>query len=272
MVYLNGVTKILTEQESLLGVSITGCMDSPDLLLSPTLLQEGAKVVTETNIVWAKKLGINPSARCTCVKPEGTNSLVLMSASGAHPHHARRYFRRIQCNKHEPIYKYFKSINPHMCEPGVWSANKTDDVVMFPLQVSDKAMVKEDLDAVKHLELIKLIQENWVIPGSTKYNDKKVTHNVSCTIQVADDEWAKVTKYIYDNKQDFAAVSFLAKIGDKLYKQAPMEAITTPEDETKWNDIINNYKRVDYKKLKEEDDTTALMEVASCSGGKCDLI
>jgi ribonucleoside-diphosphate reductase alpha chain len=272
MVYLSRVTKELTEKEALLGVSITGFMDSPDILLTAEMLQEGSKLVVKTNELWAKKLGINPAARCTCVKPEGTNSIVLMSASGAHPHHSRKYFRRIQCNKHEPIYKYFKSINPHMCEPSVWSANKTDDVVMFPLSVDENAIVKEDLTALKHLEYIKLIQENWVLPGSTIHNEKNITHNVSCTIQVADDEWEEVTKYIYNNKKNFAAVSFLAKIGDKLYKQAPMESVSTKEDKDKWDDIVSNFKKVDYKKLKEEEDTTALMAVAACSGGKCDLL
>ena len=272
MAYLSIATKTLTEQEALLGVSITGFMDSPELLLNPVTLREGAEVVIKTNEIWAKKLGINPAARCTCVKPEGTNSLVLMSASGAHPHHARRYFRRIQCNKQEPVYKFFKSLNPHMTEPGVWSANKTDDVVAFPLSVGDKAIVKDDLTAVKHLEIIKLVQENWVKPGSVVYNTKPVSHNVSCTIQIADDEWDKAANYIYENRNNFAAVSMLSKIGDKLYKQAPMEAVTTPEDEVKWNNMVTNYKKVDYRKLKEQEDTTALMQVASCAGGKCDLL
>jgi ribonucleoside-triphosphate reductase (thioredoxin) len=272
MAYLSNVTKLLTEKEALLGVSITGFMDSPDLLLDPEILKEGAKVVIETNELWAKKLGISPAARCTCVKPEGTNSLVLMSASGAHPHHSRRYFRRIQCNKHEPAYQYFKSINPHMCEPGLWSATKTDDVVTFPLQINDKAIVKKDLSALDHLKYIMLIQKNWVCTGGTINNTSNITNNVSCTVQVGDDEWKDVINYIYKHRASFAAVSFLSKIGDKLYKQSPMEDITTEEDEKRWKYIIDKYRKVDYKNLKEEDDTTALMEVASCAGGKCELV
>ena len=269
MAYLSGVAKTLTEKDALLGVSITGIMDSPDVLLSPEVLKEGAEKAVEINKLWAKKLNINQAARVTCVKPEGTNSLILMSASGAHPHHSRKYFRRVQCNRNDPVYKYFKSINPHMCEPGVWSANKTDEVITFPLQVSEKAVIKQDLTAVKHLELIRLIQQNWVLPGQV--TGVNPTHNVSCTIQVADDEWDKVEEFLYTNKQYFAAVSLLSKIGDKLYKQAPMEDVTTEEDKLKWDQLVQHYKKLDYKKLKEEEDTTSLLETASCAGGKCEI-
>jgi len=270
--YLNQAAKKLTEQEALLGVSITGVMDNPEVLLNKENQAEAAKHAVSINDLWARKLGINPAARVTCIKPEGTSSLVLRSASGIHPHHARRYFRRVQCNKMDPVYKYFKSINPHMCEPGVWSANKTDDVITFPLTVSDQAMVKADLDATKHLEIVKSTQQSWVLEGVNKeHNNKPVTHNVSCTILVKDDEWDTVIDYLFDNREFFSAVSLLPLIGDKLYKQAPLEAVTTQADEELWSKLVTGYTPVDYRKLKEEEDTTRVQESAACAGGKCEL-
>lgn len=270
--YLNQAARKLTEQEALLGVSITGVMDNPDVLLNPANQTEAAKYAVEINDLWARKLGINPAARVTCIKPEGTSSLVLRSASGIHPHHARRYFRRVQCNKVDPVYKHFKAANPHMCEAGVWSANKTDDVITFPLTIAEQAMVKSDLNALKHLEIVKSTQQNWVLNGANEtHNAKPVTHNVSCTILVKDDEWDTVIDYLFDNREFFSAVSLLPLIGDKLYKQAPLEAVTTEADEALWDKLVSGYTPVDYRKLKEEEDTTRVQESAACAGGKCEL-
>jgi ribonucleoside-diphosphate reductase alpha chain len=197
----------------------------------------------------------------------------LESASGAHPHHARRYFRRIQCNKLDSVYQYMKKHNPHLCEESVWSANNKDDVITFPIEVSSQSIIKNDLSAIKHLNYIKFIQENWVNVGShIDTNKKKITHNVSCTILVKDDEWKDAIKYIYDNRTRFSAIALLPYVGDKLYKQSPMEAITTNEDEIKWLDIVSKYKPVDYKKLDEIDDNTELIQASACGGGRCGII
>jgi len=131
--YLSLTAETLTKEESLLGVSITGIMDNPDILLDPVLQAEMAEFAKQINLDWAIKLGINPASRITCVKPEGTSSLFLGTASGIHPHHSRRYFRRVQNNTMDNVYKFFKKHNPHMCEPSVWSANQTDDIIAFPI-------------------------------------------------------------------------------------------------------------------------------------------
>lgn len=271
MTYLSQAARKLTEQEALLGVSITGVMDNPKLLLDPEVQKEMANYAITINKKWAEKIGINQAARVTCIKPEGTSSLVLRSASGIHPHHAHRYFRRVQCNKMDPVYKYFNSINPHMCEPGVWSANKTDDVITFPLTVPEAAMVKADLPALKHLEIVKATQQNWVAGGATEVNKKPISHNVSCTVIVKDDEWDAVIAYLFDNKDHFSAVSLLPFIGDKLFKQAPLEAVVTEEDEQHWLNLITNYKPVDYRKLQEDEDSTRVQETSSCAGGRCEI-
>ena len=271
--YFSHVSKQLTENESLIGVSITGIMDNPEILLNEQIQIEGAKLVVEINKVWAKKIGINSCARATCIKPEGTTSLVLGSASGIHPHHAKRYFRRIQCNKIDPVYKYFKKLNPHMCEESVWSANKTDDIVTFPIMTSKTSIVKADLTSIQHLNYIKNTQKNWVTTGSDiDANKKRITNNVSCTVIVKDNEWEETIKYIYENRNYFSAIALIPFVGDKLYKQAPMESIVTDEDEVKWFNLIKSYKVVDYKTFEENEDATVLAQNLACSGGKCELL
>ena len=267
--YLGLTSEELTKKEGLLGVSITGMMDSPDIIFNKEYQRESAKVAVETNKIWAKKIGINPAARVTCIKPEGTNSIVLLSASGIHAHHARKYFRRIQVNKDCNVYKFFKMFNEHACEASVWSENKTDDIITFPIEVSEKARIKADLTAIEHLKLIKLTQENWVNAGTTEFNTKPLNHSVSCTVIVKPEEWDEVEKYLFDNQASFTAVSLLPATGDKDYQQAPMEAVITPEDEKKFNDLVVNWSKVDYKKLVEDDDATSVTTELACGGGKC---
>lgn len=269
--YLSKAAQKLTEEEALLGVSITGMMDNPKILLDKDNQREMAAYSKEVNKVWAIKLSINQAARITCVKPEGTSSIVLQTSSGIHPHHARRYFRRIQCNQQDNVYRHLKKANAHATEHSVWSATKTDDVTTFPLTVKDQAIVKFDLIALKHLDYIKSTQQNWVIPGTTEANKKPVEHNVSCTVLIKEDEWDSVINYLFENRRFFAAVSLLPSSGDKIYKQAPMEIIETEEDERKWLDLISGWKQVDYKTLREDEDETQPQAEMVCAGGACEL-
>jgi len=269
--YLRNTSRELTEDEALLGVSITGMMDNPKVLLNAKNQNECAEIAVETNQKWAKKLGVNPAARVTCIKPEGTSSLVLSSASGIHPHHSRRYLRRIQCNKIDNVYQYFRLFNDKHCEESVWSANKTDDVVTFPIEITNGALTKKDLDAFKHLEYIKSTQQNWVLPGTTKYNKKKTTHSVSCTVLIEEGQWDKVATYLYENRDYFAAVSLLSSTGDKDFKQAPMEDIITEKDEKLFNRLSQSLSPVDYTVLEEATDETSLQQVLACAGGNCEI-
>ncbi len=270
--YLNHASKILTEEESLLGCSMTGIMDNPDILLNPENQKEFAQFAVKVNQEWSKKINVNPAARITCVKPEGTSSLVLGTGSGIHPHHARRYFRRVMANKQENIYRFFKKQNKDLCEASVWSATKTDDVVSFPIEVSEKAIIKSDFNAISHLKAIKSTQQNWVMNGISEYNKKPIEHNVSCTVIVKENEWKDVIKYIYNNRKFFAAISLIPDTGDKIYPQSPMEAIITEHDEERWKNIIKNFHPVNYKDLKEDDDYTKPTQEISCSGGACNII
>jgi ribonucleoside-diphosphate reductase alpha chain len=153
----------------------------------------------------------------------------------------------------------------------VYSANKTDDVISFPIEIADNAMVKSDLTAIQHLEIIKSTQENWVNPGTTDVNTKPLKHSVSCTVLVDDHEWDEVTDYLFKNQEYFTAVSLLPKIGDKIYSQAPLEAVLTEEDLKKWNDLYDNWTPVPYTKLSELDDETIHTSEAACAGGNCEV-
>ena len=269
--YLSRAARKITEQEALLGVSVTGWMDNPKTLLDEDNQKEAAIAALEENEIWAKKIGINPAARVTCVKPEGTSSIILGAASGIHPHHSRRYFRRIQCNKLDNVYNFFKIYNPDLCEESVWSANKTDDVLTFPVEIPEGAMVKEDLTAIKHLGIIKNAQENWVNYGTSKHNKKNIKHSVSCTVLVDEDEWDKVVKYLFENRENFTAVSLLPKTGDKIYKQAPMEAVISKEDEKRFEKLSKEIEKVDYTKLEEAHDETKPQDEVACGGNGCEI-
>ena len=270
MKYLGAVTQVINERESLLGVSICGILERPDVLLDPATLRAGAERCIATNRAVAEAIGINPAARITCVKPEGTASLLLGTASGIHPHHARRYFRRVQAARTEPVYQFFKLNNPHMAEVYGMKADTTD-VLTFPIQAPDGAILKKDINALTFLDMVKLVQENWVIPGTAheQYN-KGLRHNVSNTVTVNPAEWEGVADFIWDNQAFFTGVSMLGASGDKDYAQAPYEEVTTAADIAKWNALA--YVPVDYSMMVEGADYTALADVAACAGGACEIV
>lgn len=230
--YLGPVTKRILERESLLGVSITGMMDNPEILFDPKLQRKMAQLILDINAQIAEKIGVNPCARATCVKPAGTTSCILGTASGIHAHHARRYIRRSQGNWMEPPLQHFKQFNPLAVEKSVWSANGTDEVVSFCIEVPKGAKTKNDMSAISMLEHVKLTQKNWVSAGVRKERcaAEWLTHNVSNTITVRDDEWEEVIDYIYENRRFFAGISLLSIKGDKDYPQAPFTSIYTPKE------------------------------------------
>jgi len=270
--YLGPVTRVINEREALIGVSICGVLDNPGILLDAATLRRGAEVVKAVNAAAAHALGINRAARTTCVKPEGTSSLVLNAGSGIHPHHARRYFRRVQASSGDRIYRWFKQHNPHMCEKSVY--NEGTEVIAFPVEAPPHALLKDDVPALRLLDAVRLVQENWVQGGRavTTYTDAH--HNVSNTVTVQDNEWGPVGDFIWDNQHAFTGVALLGSSGDKDYRQAPREAISTREDVRKWNSL--HYNPVDYAKVPEKEDHTAGSEhrgaAVACSGGKCELV
>ena len=230
--YLGKTTNAIFEREALLGVSLTGIMEKHELVLTEKVLKKGAKIAVDTNKALAKKIHINQAARVTCLKPEGTSSSMLGTSSGIHPHHAKRYIRHVQANILEPPYQYFKSYNPQACEKSAWSANDTDEVVKFPIEVPDGSKLKNQLPAVEMLGVVKDAQRNWVHSGKNRSlcTQDFLSHNVSNTVTVQPDEWEDVTKFIYDNRKFFAGISLIPQSGDKDYPQAPFTTVYTSRE------------------------------------------
>lgn len=230
--YLGEITERIVRREALLGVSITGMMDSADVLFNPEFQKMAAELASHTNTEVAGRIGINAAARVTCIKPSGTASCLLGCASGIHLHHARRYMRQVQANKMETPFLAFSAVNPHACEDSVWSANRTDAVISFCCEVDEKAKIKPDMTAVQFLEMVKLTQNNWVHFGKNtdRCTQPWLSHNVSNTINVRSNEWDDVGNFIFDNQDSFTAVSLLGMTGDKDYPQAPFQAVYTQDE------------------------------------------
>lgn len=230
--YLGPISEKIFEREALLGVSLTGTMEKHDLVLTEKVLTRGAKIAVETNKKIAEKIKINQAARVTCLKPEGTSSSMLGTSSGIHPHHAKRYIRHVQANVLEAPYQHFKKSNPQACEKSSWSANDTDEVIKFPIEVPDGAKLKNQLPAVEMLAIVKETQKNWVHSGKNRSlcTQDYLSHNVSNTVTVKSDEWDDVTKYIYDNRKYFAGISLIPQSGDKDYPQAPFTTVYTSRE------------------------------------------
>lgn len=237
--FINPVSKKIFEREALLGVSITGWMNNPHILLQPEILQRGATLIREVNRYVAKLIGINPAARTTCCKPSGNASVLLKTSSGVHGEHAPMYIRNMQMNKESEVAQLIKATNPYMVEESVWSQNKTDYVISFPIIAPKTSIWKKDLYGVNLLEKVKLIQQNWVEYGTdvSLCVDPTVRHNVSNTVDVLPNQWDEVEEYLFDNRQYFAGVSLLSSTGDKDYAQAPFTAIETEEE------IVKKYGR-----------------------------
>lgn len=268
--YLSPVSRLITEREALLGVSICGVLDRPEVLLNPEVLRTGAEVVKAVNLVVARAIGIHPAARTTCVKPEGTASLLLGTSSGLHPHHAVRYFRRVQSNTLDPVFNHFKKANPHMVETSVYDPHGRTEVITFPVEGPEFGIYRDDIDAATHLDYIRQVQVNWVQAGR-RHEDHSpgLHHNVSCTVTVRPDEWDLVADRIWQHRDSFTGVALLQEAGDKAYAQAPREAVASTDDVRRWNQL--QYQPVRYTELVEDEDITELKHVIACAGGSCDL-
>lgn len=268
--FIGPISKLINDRDRLLGVSICGVMNNPQILLNPEILQKGAQICKQVNLVISKLLGINPAARITCVKPEGTASLVLNSGSGIHAEHFYYYFRRVTAKFDEPVFNYFKKYNPSLIEKSTYK-DKTY-YVMFPVQPDSRSLTKESMNPLTFLETVKLVQTNWVLPGTNPNRSPNAFHNVSntCTVPDIPEMWDKVRDYIWKNRYYFTGISLLQASGDKLYKHAPRESVTTKEDEELWNNM--QVTKVDYTQMVEEDDNTSLKETVACAGGACEIV
>ena len=223
--YLSKETKEITEREALIGVSITGWMNNPNILFDEKNMTDAAQEVLRINKIVAKLIGINPAARATCAKPAGNASVILGTESGIHGAHSDVYFRNVQMNEQDATLEIIRRINPAMVEKSVWSNNGTDYVVSFPVFTKKGSITKDQLLGVKQLEYVKKAQQFWVEAGTDVdlCVDKRLRHNISNTITV--DDWDEVEQYIFDNRQWFAGISLMSAAGDKSYAQAPFTEV-----------------------------------------------
>jgi ribonucleoside-diphosphate reductase alpha chain len=225
--YLDANTKKIFEREALLGVSVTGWMNNPDVLFDADVQREGAEIVKRVNREVAALTGINPAARTTCVKPSGNASVLLQTASGIHAEHSPRYIRHIQLNKDTEVAKLIAESNPYMVEESVWSANGTDYCIGFPIVAPAGSLYREETYGTALLEKVSMVQNNWVEAGTNieLCAQPTIRHNVSNTVTVQPHMWSEVEDYVYDNRHSFAGISFLAGMGDKDFAQAPMTEV-----------------------------------------------
>jgi ribonucleoside-diphosphate reductase alpha chain len=229
--YLSESSTKIFQREALLGVSVTGWMNNPDILLDSEIQIEGANIVKQVNKEVAELLNINAAARTTCVKPSGNASVLLETASGIHAEHSPRYLRHVQMNKEAEVANLIAETNPYMVEESVWSTNRTDYCIAFPVISPKGSLYKEDLFGVDLLEKVQLVQQNWVEAGTNEHlcADSTLRHNVSNTVTVPEHMWGQVEGYLFANKNYFAGVSFLSGSGDKDFNQAPMTEVLTEE-------------------------------------------
>ena len=260
--YINKKWKNNTEEERLLGVSLTGIMDHELLSCAkrenyehgelPRLLDSLREKAVETNKFYAEAIGIEPSAAITCVKPSGTVSQLTDTASGIHPRYAPFYIRRIRADKKDPLGNFMISKGYHH-EDDVM--NKSNWVFSFPVKAPAHATFTKDVSAVKQLELWKIYQDHWC------------EHKPSITVYVGEDEWMDVGAWVYSNIEVLSGVSFLPR-DTGVYRQAPYEEIT----EDKYNELMKTQNiDIDWTEFHEDTDNTENTKTLACTAGVCEL-
>lgn len=258
--YLRKKWKDNTEEERLLGVSLTGIMDNPLMTLKNSGLEKTLEhlrnVAIDTNREWAERLGIPVSAAITCVKPSGTVSQLVDSASGIHARHSHYYIRTVRGDNKDPLTQFMKDQGiPN--EPDVSKPNTTT-VFSFPMKAPENAVVTEDMSAIDQLKLWLAYQRHWC------------EHKPSVTINVRKDEWFAVGAFVYEHFDEMSGVSFLP-YNDHTYQQAPYQEIGASDYEVLLSAMPES---IDWAKLRdyEVEDTTTSSQTLACTGGSCEIV
>ena len=230
--YLGATTERIVAREALLGVSMTGMMDAPELAFDPGVQERMARLIVAVNAELAPRIGIRPAARTTCIKPAGTTSCILGTASGIHPHHAKRYFRRVQARSGEAPLAWFKERNPRAVERSVWNPNGTDEVITFCVEVPAAARVRDEVGAVPLLDAVLATKRHWIDAGRVDERCVRpwLSHNVSNTVTVREGEWQAVEEWIWTHRQEVAGIALLAEGGELDYPQAPFSSVWTYDE------------------------------------------
>ena len=258
--YLRKVWQRNTEEERLLGVSLTGIMDN-QLMTTENhklagVLDDLRNIALATNHEYADLLGIPQSAAITCVKPSGTVSQLVDSASGIHARHSPYYIRTVRGDNKDPLTQFMidKGV-PN--EPCVFKADTTT-VFSFPVQSPPMAMTRDDMTAIDQLETWLMYQRYWC------------EHKPSVTISVRDDEWLDVGAFVYKHFDEMSGVSFLPH-SDHTYQQAPYQDCSKEE----YEELLKTMpKKIDWNKLSEyeQEDNTKSSQTFACSGDVCEVV
>jgi ribonucleoside-diphosphate reductase alpha chain len=255
--YLRDVWKMTTFRDALLGIGMTGIASGEVLQYN---LEVAAKIAVKTNQLISETIGTNEAARVTCIKPSGTTSLVLGTASGIHAWHAPHYLRTMRFNKSEDLAAYLAVNHPELCEDDVLRPKDTV-CVRIPVKAPEGSIFRTE-SSIETLERVKRFATEWILPGHVQGDN---THNVSATISI-DNNWEEVGQWMWDNRAHYNGLSVLPFFGG-TYKQAPFEDIT----EEQYNARINTLKAIDLTKVMELDDTVDFGQVAACAGGACEI-
>ena len=258
--YLRKIWQTNTEEERLLGVSLTGIMDNPLMTnknkgLDRTL-EHLKSVAVATNAEWAKRLGIPVSTAISCVKPSGTVSQLVDSASGIHARHSPYYIRTVRGDNKDPLTQFMKDQGvPN--EPDVMKPDATT-VFSFPMKAPTGAVCTADMSAIEQLEMWLSYQRSWC------------EHKPSVTINVKNSEWLAVGAFVYEHFDEMSGVSFLP-YNEHTYQQAPYQEV----DKTEYKDLLKLMpKALDWSKLSayESEDNTSGSQTLACSGDSCEIV
>jgi ribonucleoside-triphosphate reductase (thioredoxin) len=258
--YLRKIWQKNTEEERLLGVSLTGIMDNPLLSFANAGLEKTLEhlkdVAVTTNAKWAERLGIPTSTAITCVKPSGTVSQLVDSASGIHARHSPYYIRTVRGDNKDPLTQFMKDQGiPN--EPDVTKPDSTT-VFSFPMKSPEGAITRNDMTALEQLELWLIYQRNWC------------EHKPSITVTVRDHEWMEVGAWVYKHFDEVSGVSFLPH-SDHIYQQAPYQEVS----EREYKDAVALMPElIDWAKLREyeKEDTSKGTQTFACVGGSCEIV
>lgn len=259
--FLSQEWKKNSEEERLLGVSLTGIWDNPITYGKISMgqlrgrLKRWRELTHEVNADWAGRLGISPSAAITTVKPSGTVSCLVDSASGIHPRHSKHYIRRVRMDAKDPLCRLMMDQGvPN--EPCVVNPDATV-IFSFPLGAPDSAVTRTDVSAMRHLELWMVYKKYWT------------DHNPSVTIEYTDEEYMEIGDWVYKNFDDIQGISFLPRT-EHVYQQAPFE----PIDEVTYKIACDKMPYIKWNELSnyEQMDNTKSSQTFACSGGNCDVV
>ena len=250
-----------TEEERLLGVSLTGILDNKMMANQtndnlPALLSNLRLIAVNTNRKWSKHLGIEPSAAITCVKPSGTVSQLVDAASGIHPRHSEYYIRTVRADKKDPLTKFMTEkgfpVEDELLKPQSMS------VFSFPVKAPKGALTRNKLSAIDHLKVWQVYSDHWC------------EHKPSITVSVQENEWMEVGAYVHKNFSHMSGISFLP-MSEHTYKQAPYQDSTRAEYESLLKKMPEN---IDWHTLSEyeEDDNTHGSQTLNCTGDVCEIV